>query len=391
MEVKKKRYSETLRHGRVWLGKMANSGIWYARFVIPETETQKGPYSLGTTLKKEAIDEAEIISAQLLNRTYGFIDDSIPFAVLADKFFADIVKTGNVNTVKRIKMSVNVFERWMQFHSKGSEAVMNLSEETSTIFRNYRVEVDKVASRTADNDVKNLHQIFRWGMGRKLVSRSPFRYGKKEAGGVRLTSASIHKPISYVTAQFMALTKAAKAIDDELIHDFIVLFGLTGMRYGEGAHLRAVDVIWDKRQPYILIKAREDWAPKDPKEVKKVPLCSEVQCVLRRRSKGRAPGELLFQNTNGIAYANKDARKRLREVVKHAGLVLPSRLKPFHGFRAYFVKTCLLSGMTIPALMQITGHDSVGMVLHYSGMNDDEMFSEFGKFDASVTLNDNYE
>jgi len=309
MGLKGNKFAHTLRHGRIWLGKMATSGIWYCRFKVPETGVQKGPFSLGTTSKREAIDEAEIISSQLLNRTYGIADDTIPFASLADRFFADMENTASAGTVKRLKMTVRVYERWARkHHPKALAAVKNMSEETTTEFRNYRIETDQVAARTADNDVRCLHQIFLWGKGRRLVTRSPARYSRREAGAVRLINAPTGKPVAYTDTVYQSLVRAAEATGDKLLHDLMVLYANTGLRYSEGTHLRPVDIVWNSQQPYAHIRAREDWKPKDPKEEKKIPLNHEVQEILSRRSRHCLPEGVLFPNMNGIPLARPHAK-----------------------------------------------------------------------------------
>jgi len=84
--------------------------------------------------------------------------------------------------------------------------------------------------------------------------------------------------------------------------------------------------------------------------------------------------------------ANKDARKRIRKLFAVVGFNPPRRLKPFHAFRAYFVKQCIASGIPISAIMSYTGHDTIGMVLHYSGMSDKEALSEFQKFGKNQSI-----
>jgi len=159
---------------------------------------------------------------------------------------------------------------------------------------------------------------------------------------------------------------AADMRKDTLTRDLITVFAGTGLRFEELAHLRPLNIHWDTPKPKIEIRAYGDWSPKDPREVKRIPMSSVVQEVIRRRTAKRKPDEYIFQNTVGGKVHVNRARERLQRLFPLVGIDQTARRLHWHSFRNYFVIRCLKKGYAVNNIMRWTGHDSAAMVLHYA-------------------------
>ncbi len=101
--------------------------------------------------------------------------------------------------------------------------------------------------------------------------------------------------------------------------------------------------------------------------------------VLRRRVDA-SDGGLLFRNGAGHLIAENHTRERFKAMFPAVG-IKPERRLHWHSWRNHFIQRCLNAGVAVHHVMRWTGHDSVGMVLHYAeAKNGDQTgFTEFGK------------
>jgi hypothetical protein len=275
MVVENKKYSESLRRGRVWLGKRKDSGFWYLKYNLPSNGKPR-ERSAGTALKKDALREAEIINSQLLNQKYKIADDSIQIDVLFEKFI--IAKSDRVKekTLSRLKTTISSFKGWLLQHHPDCHVVRYLS---SDIVRQFQLDRKNkgLSLRSVNNDIMNLHTVFRWAMRECLLVNSPADYSKRGT----IDRLKFPRPIHAVYSQgeVEALITLAEKEGDLLTRDLIVLFAGTGMRFEELAHLKPTSIIWTSSPPEIEVRAQKDWTPKDPYEVKRIPMLPSVEEV----------------------------------------------------------------------------------------------------------------
>jgi integrase len=370
------KYSETFRHGRVWLGKRADTGVWYLKYKIPSTG-QNRERSAATTVKRDAIHEADLLADQLVNQKYGVADGSIQLKTMFDKFV--IAKAGRVKTktLERLKTTISSFQQWISGHQSSIRLARHLNPEIIRQFQSDRKN-EGLSLRSVNNDIMNLHTVFRWAIRECLMATSPADYSKK--GTIDRYTVPRFDPAVYSDNEVMALIAQAEAEDDSLTRDLIVVFAGTGMRFEETAHLKPSNIMRGGSVSVIEVRAQKDWSPKDPLEVKRIPMLPEVEEVIRRRcSECRSGGEFLFKNTVGRKIHVNRARERLQKLFSKVGIGDDRRLH-WHSFRNYFVIRCLKKGVTVNAIMQWTGHDSASMVLHYAkAMNQEDVQSEFRK------------
>lgn len=385
---KQTKFSQTLKSGRVRLRKRADSGIWYACY---QTSGKWKERSLGTTSKKEAIKEAELISSQLLDKKYRIADGSVPVDYLFNKFFLAKKHHSKKETTKKFQTAIGHFKRWAQEEAPN---IKNVSHVTPSIVRElqkYRIENDRISKRTADNTITDLNTIFKWGEKEGLVQKSPFDYSKD--GNIQLfmtrrkreqhASNNLH---TYTKDEYYAfITVIMNKINEfdqkivvakrktklmvlrkrhQLIHDLIVVLANTGMRFNEAANLTSDFIVWGD-VPYIDIRARNGWTPKDAEEVKRVPMTQEVQSIIRRLE-AQSKNGYLFQNSEGNRIAENHTLKSFKSLFSDVGIKTDERRLHWHSWRNYFIIGCLEEGAPIRDIMEWTGHDSAKMLLHYS-------------------------
>ena len=371
-----KKFSETSRYGQLRLRKRIDSGVWYAFYKHPRTG-KIVERTLGTTLKKEALTQAIQWSAQLTNKRAGIADGTVPIKMLFAEYSKAIKGRKADETLKRLASSQHMLERWIEEHHPEIKLVKHFSPSIVRDFQNYRVNTHGVSKRTADNDVANLHTVFKWGEREGLVSKSPFDYSKH--GTVQLYDEPQPDRDTYTELEYGRLVKAADLAGDFLIRDMIIVLADTGLRFGELQHLTPEALHWETSLPHIDIRARNGWKPKDPKEKKKIPMTPAVIEVLKRRE-AESDGGFLFHNREGNKVAENHSLERLKEYFPVAG-IRPGRRLFWHSWRNHFVVRCLDANIPVHHIMRWTGHDSVAMVLHYAEArtSDQASFTEFGK------------
>ncbi|MEI6809203.1 MAG: site-specific integrase [bacterium] len=378
--MKKRRngkYSDTLSLGRVWLGKRRDSGVWYVRCPVPHRPTPIFQ-SLGTSQKKDAIREAELLNQQVMNRKYSVADGTIPLKLLLEKYLS--AKTGRIKikSFKRVQTTVTSFTGWLDNTYPDVKFAKHLTAEIIREFQTYR-ESTGLSLRTCNNDVKNLHSVFKWAIRENLIDRSPADYSKK-SGTIDLFKLAATTIDVYTEQEYNALVAEAERKNLPLIRDLIVVYAGTGMRFEELANLRKKNIRWDTAIPTIEVRSQNGWTPKDPREIKHIPMLPEVQAVLHKRFDACQDAEdLLFTNSFGRKIHEGLTLNKLKELFPAVGINGTRRLH-WHSLRNYFIIRCLRKGVAVPAIMKWTGHDSASMVLHYAEViRDTDVYEEFRK------------
>lgn len=356
-----KRFSHTFRHGHLRLRKYCSSGIWQAKYRHPVTNLYVES-SLGTTEKSDAIRYADDLNRQIVNRTLGVADGKILIKDLFRRFFAAKDMHLKFESQKRIRSAYHNLTRWLETSHPLVLEARQLTGEIIREFQAHRVELGR-SRRTVDNDITNLFTVFAWAKREGMVGENPFNYSRH--GTIDLFRVNDGDPDTYSPAEYALLVAEATNIGDVLIRDLIVVLAGTGMRFGEVTHLTAESLCWPDPMPYIDIRARNGWSPKDPREVKQVPMSPAVQEILRRRQR-KFPKGLLFRNTAGSHVAENHSRERLQRLFPKVGIDGEKRRLHWHSWRNYFVLRCLEVGIPVHIIMQWTGHDTASMVLHYA-------------------------
>ena len=375
MEELGRKYAESVRYGRIRLVRRRDNGYWYAKYRLQDSPRVE--VSLHTTWRKDAEKQADYLNAQILNKTIGIADGTIPVDLLFSKFME--AKDGRVKpkTLKRLQTTVASFRQWQETKHPELRLARQLTPEIVRQFQSDRKD-NGLSLRSVNNDIMNLHTVFRWAVRERLMARSPADYSKN--GTVDRYKVPRFEADVYTEAEVAALIAAAETRGDTIARDIIIVLAGTGMRFEELAHLKPPYILWDLPKPKIEIRARKDWTPKDPTEVKLIPMLPAVKDVISRRcAECKSNDEYIFKNTVGRKLHVNRSRGRVQRLFGRVGIGDDRRLHQ-HSFRNYFIIYCLKRGAAVNAVMQWTGHDSEKMVLHYArAMKMADADAEFSK------------
>lgn len=360
MEVTKK-YDRSIKYGRVRLLRRADNGFWYAKYRLPDS-SKWVEKSLRTNREKDAEKMADFLNVQLVNKSIGIADGTFPIDTLFEKYFVAMKGHIHPESIKRFSSTRHILERWLAQNCPSIKMVRQLTVDIVREFQGYRVN-EGASKRTVDNDIATMHTIFKWGVREGLVAKSPFDYSMR-TGSVRLYKEPQKERDTYSVEEYGLLLEAAERTGDRLIRDMIIVLADTGMRFGEMSHLTPDALHWDPKEPYIEIRARHGWTPKDPNEIRVIPMTPIVQEVLKRHAATAKRG-LLFSNRNGKVIAENHSRDRLQRLFPATGISADRRLH-WHSWRNYFIIRRLEANEPLQRIMQWTGHDSEALVIHYA-------------------------
>ncbi len=356
-----RKYSETCRYGRVRLMKRTTTGIWYMKYRLGDGKYKEE--STGTACKSDAMTQAETRSSQVNSKVLRIADGKMPIRELFRIFLEAKEGRRKPRSVARLETTIRTFQSWLLAYMPHVRLTRHLSPEVIRSFQQHRADSGQVAMRTVNDDVKNLHTAFRWAVRECIILRSPADYSRN--GNVDLYEEEHNDRDTYTEGEYLALLKEADSQGMPLVRDIIVVLAGTGMRFQELAHMTAKWVHWETCPPYIQIRADNGWSPKDPREIKQVPMSPEVAEVIRRRFQNAGDG-YLFANQAGKPVLVNRTRDRLQRLFPAVGIDRTKRRLHWHSFRNYFITRCLARGAMLHDVMKWTGHDSVQMVLHYA-------------------------
>jgi len=165
--------------------------------------------------------------------------------------------------------------------------------------------------------------------------------------------------------------------------------GKVGDQVGHGGEEEMKNWQVQIRKPYIEMRKPQHWQPKHDKEVKWVPMSVAVQEILKRRQAKYKDG-LLFRYAAGKEARGDKTREALQKMFSKVNIDSTTQRLHWHSFRAFFVRKCVRKGIPINAIMRMTGHDTIGLVLHYADADKaavlqetDKLFAPCGKICGS--------
>lgn len=330
--------------------------------------------SLKTTFESEAITRADKLVDQMKANNGKIPPEKLTLEKLYNEFRLAKEDFMKPESLKRIRSSYHMFSRWLD---QSDYRIRFLKDLTPKIVRKYQKHrLKTVSRRTADNDVKNLGTLMQWGIIEGIVIKNPFDYSKK--GNVEVSRGREKPKKTFKKKELKKVLKYMKT-KEPLLYEIALVLSETGMRFGELQHLIPESLDWKRKVPRIIIEARDDWSPKDPREVKAIPMSPKIREILKRRSEECGSGEYLFQSKIGTKVPENHSLKRFKRYTKDAGVEPKGRRLHWHSLRNYFVKQAVLQGVSINAIMAMTGHDTHLMALHYSSPETDEVTDQASK------------
>jgi integrase len=144
------------------------------------------------------------------------------------------------------------------------------------------------------------------------------------------------------------------------VQAYVMLMLYCGLRSGEAAHTRWVDIDWEKRQ--LFVTPREDWQPKN-KRIRMIPITQRLYDFLEwRRNCADADPELVTCQRGDRYY-----EPCVRKVMKKAGLETtgPNKVTA-HTLRHTFASHLVMAGVPLYSVSQMLGHSSISITEIYA-------------------------
>ena len=167
--------------------------------------------------------------------------------------------------------------------------------------------------------------------------------------------------------------------------DFILLLGLTGLRWGEAVALRGEAVDLDRRRLTISrtfgeISGKVVAGTPKSHATRWVPFPSILVQPLRERVEGHPPQDLLFTSPQGdVLRSGNFAKRVLRPAAARAG-VADLRI---HDLRHTAASLAISAGANVKALQRMLGHESASLTLDtYGSLFEDDLSSVSSALDS---------
>jgi len=367
MVKNKKLMSNSRRYGPVTMRRRLDTGVWYYRYKDPVKNKWTGDKSIGTT----NLDDAKLyidhkVTPILKSIALGIPDDTLLLRELFEAYFEANAGLRS-ESLKKMKACRTNLKTWLE-EDYDNILAKELTPDTLHQYKRYRESIGR-APRTVFNDLANLGAVYNWGMKNKMVAENPVtmlneRLSKHE----KLTkNNTTRKKDVYTQKERENLIQEAENRKDFLIRDMIIAFSETGMRFEELAHMGKHWIKWREPYPFIEIRKRPEFTPKNPNDIKMVPVVSDrLKKILKQRSKTN--GRFIFPNAVGNKIAENNSLKRLKRLFPKVGIDTKRKLH-WHSFRNYFIKDCADKGLTFNQIKNIVGHEDEKMVMYYLNLH----------------------
>lgn len=377
----------------VWLVG-ARAGVYYAdgRGSTPDL----GRHSLGTRDRTEALDrvrqldrvkavEVGLADASVLKAA---TDDLLPLDEGRTRYLAHVARPtiqggASPNTVKRYKA---VFDKFIRFATHaGIRDWQGVNKDVLSRYGRWLEDHD-YHDKTQYIELTVVKQALKWMIEEGLLSATNnFRLPLKKPTG---TSTYCYTP-----DQVRAILAHCRANDRlHWLADVVVALSFTGLRIGELAALRWVDIDLDKGLLRLTDTTRrsrkstrhEARSTKSHRD-RTLPIHDELRPILERLP--RHPDGRVFHGSRGCKLKPDTVRKVLtRDVLAPLAKSFPSVADApgitdgrLHSFRHFFCSVSANSGVSEQVLMAFLGHRDSEMIRHYYHLHRDEARRQMSK------------
>jgi len=213
---------------------------------------------------------------------------------------------------KRVKRFLQEYHDW-PIGDFGPDELRNVRQAMQD-YRYRRGKTEKSYTRRGINDnLKHIHTIWAWGVGREFVTHSQERR-LSEVKPLRIGEAADSARRPKVTSdEFNRVVEQVNRV----VADMLRLIWYTAMRPGEVCRMRPFDILRDDPQCWIYVPGRDEspvGAHKTTRfgRIRVITLTSRAQRVLKRRITDYASKEYIFRPAEAIKemYEQRAARRR---------------------------------------------------------------------------------
>jgi len=307
----------------------------------------------------------------------GFLErKEIPLSAFLDEFRTYSQANHRPATVARYKAVVQNFSQFVQERTK----LHRLSQITVDTLEKYKIhrrsvpvarnggDPGRVTGRAVGQGAKGYTINFELGALRTMFNLA-VKWGyleKNPISGIRFLKTDDSKSRRWLTEEECRALLEFSSDEDRPI---FLTFLNTGMRRAELVNLEWKDIDFEKRT--LRIQRKSFWLPKTGE--REIPLNDDALLALHQLPRR---GNFVFAKKSGGSLDADNLRVRLIRTAQRAGI---PDLTELHALRHTFASQLLMSGVDIPTVQKLMGHNRVETTMIYTHQTPDHLRSAVAK------------
>ena len=212
---------------------------------------------------------------------------------------------------------------------------------------------------TVNYDLKALNGLFGYAERLGYITENPVSKVKK----VRVTQK---RPRFFSKDELKRFFAACVEFEQAV---FMTLL-YTGMRKGELRNLEWEDIDFERQT--IKIQEKDEWEPKGGKS-REVPIHDEIYPILKRQEKRNGSVQWVFARKDGGRVSG--IWQRFQRIATKAGI----KRATVHTFRHTFASYMVMSGVDLPTVQKLLGHQNVKTTMIYAHLAQEHVRSAISK------------
>lgn len=270
-----------------------------------------------------------------------------------NSFFVFKENRSRRSTVVRYRIYETHFVRFM---AENFPAVVNVGEIKKTYLEEHLADMFRQgkAPQTVNGQLKFLRAIFNYAVDEGYISDNP-------AKKIRYFPLPKDRSVEYWTKEEVELI--LEYVNPHFKDHFEFIYH-TGLRKGEILNLTWNDINLNRKNPTIIIQAKDGWSTKN-NATRVIPLNSKAVAVLKRQKKQDIHNYVFSAVRGGIIHKNQ-LYDVLQKALKKIGLE-----GDVHKFRHTFASHLVMSGVGFETVSKLLGHTSVETTQRYTHLAPD--------------------
>lgn len=244
-------------------------------------------------------------------------------------------------------------------HAK-SPSLSQVNRAMVTRYKNHLRDIQKNGRVTINNKITMLLGYWKWMVKQGHTERAnPFQDHRIPKPSHKASKEGEGKKRPYTDSELRALLKALQGHRDIVLHDFVHIGALTGMRIGEIAELKVgwcVDGVFDIQDS------------KSEAGERVVPIHSKLMPIVAKRIKGKKPEAYLFPEVStpaagtprGDSVGKRFGRLRDKVLGEHKPKGVRQSNIDMHSLRRWFITKAEEADQPVGTIASVVGHKRAG-------------------------------
>ena len=342
-------------------------GTWYYQWYSGGKLFKK---SLKTKNRTEAKRLKIRLDAQVETMKTGLAPKKISIADAFKRFYSSKEPLLKAGTLLRYREQIVLMKTF--FDKQGIKLVNKLTSENLTEYLTMRQEQGR-SNKTIQEEINLLKAVMKMLLEDGSLSEMPIKRWPR----LKTVTKRPERLGSYSDSEVQALINSFAGKE---FGDLFTFFLFTGCRSREAASLRVMDV----RGKILSIRNHKSESSPES-QYRHVEIHSSLQPILKKRIKGRAPGDLVFPEMQ------KHSKNWCREQLRIACKALRIPYRRLHGLRHTFVSGLLAAGVPVRSVMDMVGHEDFETTLRYAHVSQENLKGKIDRLNFEDSQGSNEE